>query len=369
VLTLVLDTVKLELACSVYTPPTSMYNKPDPLMSLGAQKVKPAPVVHVCGLSSSMEPVVLGCKSMLPEDTTSTPAFTIKDRGVPKPKKSPSRTILLVLVKSACTVRRPPARAFRSVKVAGSRKSMVPVSVDAASTASKIMCVNWSLSGAGTRRTSIGPREVVKVTFGVCMRPSSSEDTTRSPALGVVLPSTSLPPVHAVMYTAVPEYRLPSSSRSPRVTVTTPLTDKAALAEISIWPEARDARVVGPNVGARETGPCVVGVVDGARVGTTLGAQLLPGTVGVRVVGITVGANVTGIPVGDADTGMYVVGFTVGAVVVGVGVGAPVVGVRLVGLDEVGEVDGVRVVGAAEAGGKVGPTVTGLCVGALVPEL
>jgi hypothetical protein len=32
VLTLVLDTVKLELACSVYTPPTSTYNKPEPLM-------------------------------------------------------------------------------------------------------------------------------------------------------------------------------------------------------------------------------------------------------------------------------------------------------------------------------------------------
>jgi hypothetical protein len=85
VLTLVLDTVKFELASSLYTPPTSKYNKPDPLISLGAQKVKPVPVVHVCGLSSSMEPVVLGCKSMLLEDTMSTPAFTTKDRGVPKP--------------------------------------------------------------------------------------------------------------------------------------------------------------------------------------------------------------------------------------------------------------------------------------------
>jgi hypothetical protein len=241
---------------------------------------------------------------------------------------------------------------------------MVPASADA----SKIMCVNWSLSGAGTRRTSIGPREVVKVMFGVCMRPSSSEDTTRSPALGVVLPSTSLPPVHAVMYTAVLEDRLPSSSTSPRVTVATPLTDTAAFNETKNCPETRDARVVGPNVGASDTGPCVVGVTDGACVGATLGAQVLPGSVGVRVVGITVGANVTGVPVGDADTGMYVVGLTVGAVVVGVGVGAPVVGFRLVGLDEVGAVVGVRVVGAAEAGGTVGPTVTGICVGALVPE-
>ena len=61
------------------------------------------------------------------------------------------------------------------------------------------------------------------------MRASSSDDTIKSPPLGVVLPSTNVPPVQAVMYDAVEDDRLPNSCRSPRATVSVPVVDTAEL--------------------------------------------------------------------------------------------------------------------------------------------
>ena len=200
------------------------------------------------------------------------------------------------------------------------------------------------------------------------MRASSSEDTIRSPPLGIVLPSTSVPPVQAVMYDAVEDDRVPISCKSPRATVSVPVVDTAELAEISMWPCTRDNAAVGPNVGAKLTGTDVTGVPVGTAVGTAVGAQVLPGTVGLRDVGATVGANVIGVPVGTLDTGVPDVGVAVGEVVVGVADGAALVGVRLVGLEVVGVDVGVRVVGTPVVPGTVGLALVGVDVGELVPE-
>lgn len=187
---------------------------------------------------------------------------------MPDPSTSPSNVMFSTLVKSALTVTPLPAFANRAGQNAVSKKSMLPVEPEASKT-------TWwkpSLSASPTDRTSISPLDVSIVNVGLHMRPSSLDDISNAPPLGLLPPTTTLPPSQAENNDVVDDLKLPSKCKSPRRTVML-VADKCAPDIIDNRPDAREAAVVGETDGDKLVGDIEVGL---KVTGITVGDQVCP---------------------------------------------------------------------------------------------